>query len=156
MAEIEWHDYKSGLPPVTDADLDILEEVRGVTLPPDYRSTVKAHYGQIPEPSVADVGEARIPVNALFFVKQHFEGDDFSYNAWHYIEALEEDLPPGVAGKLVPFTSDSSQGIFVFDYRLGPDPSVALVDLGVTEDEGAGAITQVAGSFAAFLDGLHD
>ncbi len=153
MASITWSPYKSGLPEVTDADLNEVEAARGVKLPADYRETVKAHRGDIPTPGVANVGEAQIPVNALFFVKKDATENN-SYNMWSYIEDLDGELGD-IAARLVPFTSDSSHGIFVFDYRNGDTPSVSLVDMDLTEEE-EGLITPVAGSFADFLNGLHD
>ncbi|RMC33901.1 SMI1/KNR4 family protein [Paracoccus alkanivorans] len=157
MADIEWVRYKSDLPEVTEADLDGLEADRGVKLPERYRALVKAHRGDIPRPAIADIGERKTPVNALFFVKKDFQGNGSSYNIWHYIEELDAELPQELGAKLIPFTSNSGHAIFVFDYRHGPEPEVALVDTEQDlEEQGEDAITKIADSFDEFLDGLHD
>lgn len=157
MPSVEWEEYRPGLPEVTDADLDQLEAERGVKLPASYRATVKEHRGDIPVPHVIDFAGQDAPVNALYFVRKGFSGDGRSYNAWTQIDFLDDMLPEDLAKKFVPFTSDSGQIMFAFDYRRGETPGVVVIDKERDLEEDADeAIIPVADSFEDFLDKLHD
>lgn len=153
MPVTEWGRYDLGLPEVTDADLDALEAARGVTLPPAFRETMKAHAGDRPRPNITTVGEGDVSVDELFIVKADKSGRN-AYNIWHVIEALDTYLPAEVAGRLIPFTSNGGQAVLALDYRAGDVPQVSLIDMDILDEPDA--ITVVAPDFAAWLDGLHD
>lgn len=156
MAQVEWEAYATDVPDVTAADLDLLEATRGVRLPVLYRDLVVSHAGDTPEPGIATVGNAQVPVVTLFFVRRDYRGDDRVYNVWEYLAHLDADAQ-ALGAYLIPFASDSSNGWFVLDYRHSAVPRVSLVDRDHDlADAGEAAIYPVADSFEQFMNTLHD
>lgn len=155
MANVVWEPFKGGLPETTDADLDLLESERGLSLPRDYRALVKSHRGDVPVPGNIQVGRREISINSLFFVEKDYAGENRSDNSWSYIDDFDAELPPDVSRTLMPFISDSGHYIFVFDYRGGEVPAVAMVDTQLDFGEGENAIRPVADSLQGFIDDLH-
>ncbi|WBU57678.1 SMI1/KNR4 family protein [Paracoccus sediminicola] len=151
---VEWEEYLPDLPEVGDADLDAVETRRGVSLPADYRATVKQHVGETPLPENMAVGERGIvPVGPLFFAKADHDGAEADQNIWYWIEAVDQNFPAELAGKLLPFASDTAQGIFAFDYRGGDAPAVVFLNLESAADETS--IFPVAESWDGFLAALQ-
>lgn len=158
----EWEKYQTDLPSVSDADLDFVEAKRRVNLPKGYRETVKQHCGDIPVLGVARVGIGSTPVSALFFVRYDYQGPRPILNMWYWIKEIEGYketegyYDSDTAGKFVPFASNSSHGIYAFDYRKGSNPAVAFLDLETALYDVENSIFPVAESWEDFLASLTD
>ncbi|MFV0452672.1 MAG: SMI1/KNR4 family protein [Propioniciclava sp.] len=153
---VVWEEYETGLPSVTDGDLDFVEARRRVSLPKGYRETVKQHVGDAPLPETVTVGRGRTPVCGLFFARYDFPGEQNDLNLWYWIDAIHDNYDADTAKKMIPFTSNGAQGIFAFDYRRGSEPAVVFLDLEGFADEGDASIYPVADSWDGFLHALKD
>ncbi|WP_416911986.1 SMI1/KNR4 family protein [Paracoccus sp. (in: a-proteobacteria)] len=153
---ITWERCETELPSVSDTDLDLVQKRRGVILPEGYRNTVKIHCGETPVPNVVAISWGGVPVGPLFFSKEDFKGTGRSMNVWYWFRALDNYYDENVVQSMVPFSSDTGNGIFAFDYRNGKFPAVVYLDLENAPDDGEASIHPIAESWDGFLAALRD
>ncbi|WP_349827268.1 hypothetical protein [Brevibacterium litoralis] len=84
------------------------------------------------------------------------EGRNRSYGVRFWFE--EFDSYPEVLGhRFVPFSDDTSQVLFAFDYRAGFPPAVVAIDRDYDPDDRPDkVVVPVARSFEDFLRMLHE
>jgi len=142
---ITWKPYAKGVPPEADQhSLKELERQWGVSLPEDYKRIVSKHQGMAPQPSSFNIGKGENVFCALLAVTHDERWD--AYSLLSEYRNLRSYTPPGI----YPFGTTPGGESLCFDYREGAQqPPVVLVTV-------KGDIYRVAGSFADFLDRLHE
>ena len=144
-----WGSNYYGHPPLTDDALAFAEQALGVSLPAELVSLLRAQNGGYtrgfahPMARRTSWAANHVPLNDLAGIVT----DPNHRTALNLLDtaylAAEWDLPP----KQVLLSGDGHWWL-TLDYRNGPNPSVAWLDLESGED------IQVAESFASFLDAL--
>ncbi|MDY7228563.1 SMI1/KNR4 family protein [Hyalangium rubrum] len=144
---VSWEPYLREVPPeVAPHHIQALEQRWGITLPAEYKQVVSKHQGMTPTPSLFNIGRGK-NVFCVLLTVTHTEQRD-SYSVWSGYESLQRYMPPGI----YPFGMTSGGEALCFDYRESPSssqPSIVLVTV-------EGDLHRIAGSFADFLDNLHD
>ena len=136
-------------PPLTDEMVEIAERQLGVKIPIEFLALLRIQNGGYVHPFAYPMtvpttwAKDHVPLHDLFGIvvdPQMTTAQNILMTAYM---TDEWGLPP----KQVLLTGDGHWWI-TLDYRRGPVPSVAWIDVECNED------IQVAPSFAAFLDGL--
>ncbi|MFV0430145.1 MAG: SMI1/KNR4 family protein [Arachnia sp.] len=151
---VMWEEYLPDPTPVDEADLDLVATRRGVVLPAGYREAVRHHAGHLPAAQGVPVGARGVAtVGPLFFVRDGFQGEDEDQNLWYWVDAIDDLYDGDLAAALVPFASNTAQGIFAFDYRAGGEPAVVFLDMAAAADQIS--IHAVADTWEGFLAALQ-
>ncbi len=151
---LNWEVYDSDVPTHDPAQIGRLEAALGIKLPRDYVDAVNAHAGKSTSLEQIDVGKGSSVFGTLFFIS-----DDAALRG-HYnnvYKALDDvrDWSGTDEVVFVPFSSNTSSGLYCFDYRESKDsPSVIFVDL-EREPEHERALVPLASSFSEFLSKLY-
>ncbi len=149
-----WEPYLTGVELPTREEIVIYEEEIGKKLPNDYKETLLKYQGQITVVNGIRVGSKNKTVfGPLLFLGETKDADEAYYSIKNEIKFIKEEIE--VEG-LIPFASDTSSGIFCFDYRnTNSDPKVVFIDSEFDlEDLGGGL--PVADSFTDLLNKLED
>lgn len=142
---VTWRPYARDVPAEADPhSIEALEQQWGVSLPEDYKRIVSKHQGMTPHPSSFSIGKGENVFCALLAVTHDERWD--AYSLLSEYKNLQRYIPTGV----YPFGTTSGGESLCFDYREGSNqPPVVLVTV-------EGDIHRIAGSFADFLDKLHE
>lgn len=136
-------------PPLTDEMVSAAEAALGVTLPPELIALLKIQNGGYTQDFAYPMAQAtswaadHVPLPDLGGIVLDL-GFPTAQNLLHSADMSEEW---GLPEKQI-LLSGSGAYWLTLDYRKGPVPTVAWIDVDTDED------TQVAPSFAAFLAGL--
>ncbi len=151
---LNWEVYDSDIPIHDPAQVARLEATLGVKLPQDYVDAVNAHAGKSTSLEQVDIGKGSSVFGTLFFIC-----DDAAHRG-HYnnvYKALDDvrDWSGKALVEFVPFSSNTSSGLYCFDYRqCKQNPSVVFVDL-EREPAHERALIPLASSFSEFLSKLY-
>ncbi|SCM02824.1 SMI1 / KNR4 [Bacillus cytotoxicus] len=133
--------------PVTDEEIQKVEQYFNIKLPNDFVACVKKYDGGYPNPKVFDVlGQNENVFSDLLTL--HIED---KYSIVQNYEGIKDRL----VDKVYPFARDPFGNLLCFDYRNNPEaPTVVFWDH--EEEEMEEAIYPVCSSFTELLDSLRD
>ena len=149
---IQWRDRViENPPPVSDEQVDKVEQAIGWRFPQDYLRVVRINQGRKPQPDCFELanGDSSV-ISYLLVVEEHH----FQYLPGLMWLMAGGRFPESGPSFIVPFAADPGESLICFDYRAGPEnPAVVFWD---HEANAKRSPQTIAASFTDLLEKLYE
>lgn len=151
---MRWIDFDNAVIGVNSDEIAEIHCATGLILPQDYVDALLIHAGQSTEPEQIRVDKRCTVFGTLYFWSTDSDQQNHHNNAYKALDDINE-WSEGQLSRLLPFASNTANGIYCFDYRLAQqNPAVVFVDL-EQDYQLESAIITIASSFSDLLSKLY-